>query len=96
MNMKYARQQYMDHEVTHRQYYAQFVTPEIKTIVLDRFGLQRLLRSHDEHLNDIPLGEWDSLAGRISADDNSLCARVCTLKEAARQLIEESRKEHAV
>ena len=101
---KYTRNEYMNGTVTFREYYAQFVTPEIKQRVLSRFGIERLLQSTDEHLNDIPLRQWDALAGsgiayngsligRPSprADDGSLASAVCTLKEAARQLIEENK-----
>jgi len=97
--MKYSRQQYMNNEVSHADYYRQFVTPEIKTMVRDRIGVDRLLRSTDEHLNDIPLSNWDALAGRHSGyrqtlnagDDNSLATQVCVLKQAARMIIEENK-----
>lgn len=96
----------MNGKVTHREYYAQFVTPAIKQMVIDRIGLKTLAQSTDEHLNDIPLHVWDNLAGSSKfqrmrgdysctlriADDNSLASQVCALKEAAKQIKEENAK----
>lgn len=98
------RKQYMDKEVTHREYYAQFVTPGIKQIVKRRFGLNVLLETRDqENLNSIPLIEWDMLTGQLwqipglakKLTDAGCWAGimigVCILKEAAKQLIEEEK-----
>lgn len=101
---QYNRQDYMNGKCSHREYYAQFVTPAVKQMVMDRIGLKELVRSTDEHLNDIPLNVWDNLAGstRLAlmrgdysctlriADDNSLASQVCALKEAAKQIKEEN------
>ena len=93
----FTRKQYMDKEVTHRQYYGQFVTDATKQRVLRCIGETRLMASTDEHLNDIPLEKWDSL-GPAGSRDNwnatrgdwpSLAGAVCIHKEAAHQLIEE-------
>jgi hypothetical protein len=54
----------MDGQVSHDDYYAQFVTPEVKAAVARRFG-NRLYDSTDPHLNDLPLKEWDSIIGWI-------------------------------
>lgn len=91
MKNQYSREDYLASRCTHRQYYAQFVTPGIRSMVASRFG-QRLFTSRDPHFNDICLYEWDGLAQSIRAEDNSLCARVCTLKESARQLVDEGEK----
>ncbi len=100
---KFSHEDYINKKCTHREYYAQFVTKGIKVMVESRIGLQRILNSKDEHLNDIPLAEWDRLAGcRMSGsqligtptpriDDGSLSSAVCTFKEAAKQLIETSK-----
>lgn len=61
--MAFTRQQYMDHECTHRQYFAQFVTPEIKAAVRSYFGADRLCASTNPHFNDIPLSKWDMFTG---------------------------------
>lgn len=86
----------------HREYYSQFVTPEVKQLVLRHIGRERLLRSKDPHLDDIGLALWDPLIGHIAGsevvtllreagDFLSLGTGVCILKEAARQIIEEER-----
>lgn len=96
--MKNQYQQYMSGEITHREFYGQFVSEYIKTVVLANIPLNRLLASEDPHLNDIPLEVWDRLlfplpvlnmtnAGMTSV--NSLSVRVCVAKEAAQQLIDE-------
>ncbi len=103
--MTYTRQQYMSGEVSHANYYAQFVTPEIKAKVDNALGYRLRNYPHDEHLNDIQLAIWDNLAGsrklaRMQGDyrctlnageDKSLATQVCILKQAARQIIAESR-----
>ena len=94
----FTRTDYLSNKCTPRQYYAQFVTPGCKVKVKLSIGMARLLASTDPHLNDIPLSEWDRLApGTMSSsalkaagDYASLGGQVCTLKEAARQLIEEA------
>ncbi len=103
---KFSRADYMFGKVSHADYYGQFVTPEIKAMVENAFGYQLRNRKHDEHLNTIPLRQWDQLAGVTNpgweaqggsprgviklADDNSLASTVCVLKQAAKQLIREA------
>ena len=94
----FTRHQYLTNQCTHREYYAQFVTPDCKARVKSNIGMDRLLASTDPNLNDIPLGEWDRLAFgimpadalRAAGDYATLGGQVCTLKEAARQVIEEA------
>ena len=106
----FTRVQYLNKECTHREYWAQFVTPSMKAMVLSNMTLERLQRSTDPHLNDIPLAQWDQMRNATfhmlnlvkwreihypeykdthsigwSTSDNT-----CLLKEAARQLVEES------
>ncbi len=57
----YSRKNYMDGDVDHATYYGQFATPEVVAYVIDRVGADRLLKSTDEHMNDIPLRIWDRL-----------------------------------
>jgi hypothetical protein len=57
------RKEYMNGTFTHREYFSQFVDEEVKSEVLRKFGKERLLKSKDEHLNDLPLKEWDDLSG---------------------------------
>ena len=103
------RSEYMDKQITHRAYYAQFVTPYVKSLVRDRIGIDRLMSSKDEHFNDIPLAVWDSfwvsMRGgmhivppatvsallREAGEVNSASTGTCILKEAAKQLLEDSK-----
>ena len=73
-------------ESEHRAKYAKLVTPGLKVAVSRMFGTTRLVEC-DWHFNDIPLAKWDSLAWIIPF--GMLCERVCTLKEAARQVVED-------
>jgi len=57
------RQQYLDGEVSHHDYYIQFATPEMYEQVKEKIGLERIEKSKDEHLNDISMKLWDSLSG---------------------------------
>jgi hypothetical protein len=97
------RQQYLNSECTHREYYSQFVNEGIKNLVRSGIGEKRIKESLpvDEHLNNIPLKEWDSLGAYIVSSPNvrakikeagdgySQAGAVCILKEAARQIAEE-------
>ncbi len=93
--MSYTRKQYLDKECSHREYYAQFVTPGVVDRIVRRLGADRLLASQDEHLNDIPLHIWDDIpapmgsgqAMRALGDYPTLAGAVCINKEAARQFI---------
>jgi hypothetical protein len=82
----------MNKEVTHRQYYGQFVTPSIKDMVVRRVTIDRIKSSTDENFNDIPLQEWDWLTDYLSNcypdGNNCLASKVCILKEAAKQIKE--------
>lgn len=59
------RQQYLNREVTHRQYWGQFVNELVKDKVKNSIGVNTLLESTDEHLNDIPIAKWDKLGGFV-------------------------------
>lgn len=84
-----------------RAYYGQYVTAEVKQLVLRYIGMEPIRASEDKHLNDIPLRRWDSMvrhlphqitvALRENGDWLSLGNGVCILKEAARLLREEQR-----
>lgn len=86
----------------HRRYYAQFVTPQVKALVLRYIGKERLLKSTDPHFNDIPLKVWDAMhtpkwpfpikAKMDAAGDwITMAGATCILKEAARQIVEDDR-----
>jgi hypothetical protein len=93
--MRYTRQDYMNRKCSHSQYYAQFVTNEIKIHVLHCIGYEKIKKSRDEHFNDIRLNKWDLATVsmprvdskmRESGDFVTLAGQVCILKEAARQI----------
>lgn len=107
----FTRAQYLNRECTHREYWAQFVTPSMKAMVLNNITLERLQRSTDQvNFNDISLMKWDWMKSHtfhmlnmtkwreiqypeyvgLTSVGWSLSDNVCILKEAARQLVEES------
>jgi hypothetical protein len=93
------RKQYLNGEVSHREYHAQFVNDTIKQNVLNHVGLNRLMKSTDKHLNDIPLDIWDSIPMydvskklKEVGDYLTLAGAVCIAKEAARQIIESNKR----
>lgn len=94
------RQQYLNKEATHQEYYAQFVTPGIKQRVRHAFSIESLIDGKDDHFNNIPLEQWVSLLPVVPFEINSKIKQcndfatkagvVCILKEAARQIVEEN------
>ena len=71
------RNEYVNGERTHKEYYGQFINAGVKNIVLMRFGIEKLVSSYkdDENFNSIitPLASWDSLSDCIaSAIDRDL------------------------
>lgn len=96
--MTYTRKQYLNDEVDHQTYYAQFATPAVIGLVGQVIGRDRILASEDPHLNDIPLRLWDSLHHSIlnlvgsaintanGGNGISLSDTVCTAKAAARMI----------
>ena len=95
--MLYSRKMYLAGEVSHMQYYGQFVTSELIHVVTHHIGLQNILRSTDSSFNDIPLEELDALHGimplntiALIVEANggrvSLSDAVCAAKEAAKQI----------
>lgn len=86
----------------HRAYYAQFVTPGTKARVLAVIGRAGLLASKDASFNDIPLPRWYwvcprlipvelNKAMRAAGDYPTPAGLVCIAKEAAQQIVEETR-----
>jgi len=74
----------------HRAEYAKYVTPHMKTRLLYFVSIDTLVNTADqEHLNTIPLKNWDHWTTVLIPSNIALYKKVCTLKEAAKQLIEE-------
>lgn len=90
-------------QAIHHNYYLQFRSHELKSLILNTFGIETLMASYakDEHFNSshTPLVQWDQLFGSFqSCVDKSLLKKtgegmslstcVCTCKAVARSLIE--------
>lgn len=97
----FTRKDYLSSKCQHEAYYGQFVTKEVRDMVKGAFGIERLKDAFaaDKYLNNIPMKKWDKLSELIprrvclhickanQTNGLSLSDRVCTLKEAARQII---------
>jgi hypothetical protein len=59
------KQEYLNGSVSFREFYSQFITPELIKGVLWGIGKESILASKDEHFNDIPLRKWDGLSGCV-------------------------------
>ena len=98
MNTTITRQQYMNKEATHREYYSQFVTEGVKQRVKIAFKMKDLIEGQNQHFNNILLQWWDKLMPVVPFDINSklkacgdyptLAGVVCILKEGAMQIVE--------
>ena len=91
-------EKYLPAKCSHRAYYAQFVSPNIKEVVRSNIGIKALLASRVPAFNDIPLEKWDGLAMpllfnysdlQFAGEWSTLGVRVCILKEAAQQPVDE-------
>ena len=59
----WTRQEYLAGLCTFADYYGQFVTPGTLPSVARVIPLERIKASTCQHLNDIPLAQWDRLVG---------------------------------
>lgn len=90
------RKQYLNNEITHEEYFSQFVDNNVKNTVIMFIGLERIKQSKDKNFNDIPLAYWDAMHGAIGpycypkltkAGDVNGCTisnTVCIAKQAAK------------
>jgi hypothetical protein len=95
------RQQYINKEVTHREYYSQFVTESVKKRIKSSFRISALEDGKDKHFNNIPLSIWDHFLPVVPSEISkklqecgdycTLSGIVCILKEAAMQIVEEKK-----
>lgn len=96
------RAEYMENSSElHESYYGQFVTEEIKKLVISTFGILNLVSSlkEDKYMNNLSLEKWDILVGFLPSyvwaglknvgDNRSLGNGVCILKAGARLAVEE-------
>lgn len=60
----WTRKQYLAGEVSHHDYYSQFITPETRRVVAQTFGTDNLVREYakDRHLNGLSIRRWDALS----------------------------------
>ena len=89
------RKKYIAGDVTHAEYYGQFVDSALLSIVAKVIGTARIVESNDPHFNDIAMADWDkagaSIPPRILQNLReaapgagvSLSDRVCIVKAAA-------------
>lgn len=100
----YTRQDYLNHKCTHREYFAQFVNGLHKRIVLERWTTKELARAweNDEAFNTrvTSISQWGRLPCPTDhrlldavGEHSTPSTRVCILKEAARQIVEDHYKE---
>lgn len=92
------RQQYLNNEISHHNYYMQFATEAMKQQVVDKIGIERIKKAivTDEHLNNIPLEEWDMLSWNYwrnnqlmgeAQESASSATMTCIYKAIAKSLI---------
>jgi hypothetical protein len=83
----------------HRDYHAQYVSPEVRALVARNIPADELRASRDPYFNDILMRRWDRMVPglpyavvtllRQNGDWLSPATGVCILKEAARQIVEQ-------
>lgn len=86
------RKQYLNKELTHKEYYTQFVNNTLIQRVINHIGIDAIKKSTCPNFNDIPLHLWDTL-GRLpyqsrilikqAGDNETMSFMVCTYKAAA-------------
>lgn len=95
------RADYMAGKVSHEEYYRAVARSAgisyAKSDIL--LKVRDALAAGDHHLNTIPLGFWDlraagllpsiSRAFKVHGDGDTLAGRVCVLKQAARDAVEQ-------
>jgi len=93
----FTRKQYLDNEVSHDQYYGQFVTDATINTVLRYFSKEQLTEVYKEgpNLNSIKLSIWDNMPlnaatykMKEAGDWLTQAGKVCILKCVSRIIIE--------
>jgi len=90
----FKRKDYLSGKCSHSQYYNQFVNDNVKLLLKDNIGIDKIKKSKDEHFNDIPLELWDRVGLTCDIVDKlkqaedyyTLAGAVCILKAGARQI----------
>lgn len=102
-----SRQQYLNKEINHRDYYRQFVNEELIEKVERTFGIETLNAAlhQDEHLNSIGLHSWDAFTSQIPFDQEAIeiagetvthATLVCIAKTAAEVAVDRYRSKHSL
>lgn len=94
------RKAYMEGDITHEEFYSHITSSLDGKRLFDKAFLSRVrmaLKDGDEHLNSIPLAEWDSIADRIrltissklkeAGDFWSMAGGVCAVKQLAKNTV---------
>ena len=55
------RADYMSGKNTHDEYYGQFVSNDMKAMIIDKIGYDAIVNSTCPYFNDIKLDVWDSI-----------------------------------
>lgn len=95
----YTRQDYLDHKCTHREYYAQFVNDLQKRMIFEVWSAKELARAWEDNeafnTHETKVERWDRIACPIdhrimdeAGEHSAKAMRVCVLKEAAKQIVE--------
>ena len=90
-SVKFTRQQLLDAECTHQQYYEQFLSLVSVQTVIENIGADRILKSTHPHFSgsDIDLSEWEQIGSWLPAnfqaagDTRTISGDVCLAKAAA-------------
>jgi len=97
----YSREQYMNKECSHDEYYLQFDCERLQEMILLKWSPERLKAEYeaDKHFNNLSLGIWDNISkamahrimevnGKINGRPGwSLSDGVCAAKASARKTI---------
>lgn len=97
----YTRKQYLEGEVSHEEYYGQFVDSYTKRLVPATIEEIRQAHNADKHLNKIPLKKWDDMAAfvkhwelgeklKAAGELLTLSVQVCILKRSAIEILKEA------
>ena len=93
------RKRYMNHELSHQEFYTWLANKIGITIADLTVTADRILKSKDPHFNDIPLAQWDGMqpfvraaAYRAGMKSWSLSDTVCTTKAVARDWLNTRRQ----
>jgi hypothetical protein len=86
------RKDLLEKKCTHLEYYQQFFNQGFIARVVDRIGVDRIMKSNDPNFNDIPLAYWDQISPplgtfekmREAGDYLTLSGKVCISKQAAK------------